>query len=111
MIKVYTAPIAKDLSDILNEHQIDLADILSLEDKPTYADVIDGLHSEYNISIEFAPVCTYATIDHTGYYYKIYKFNDETGGFDLIHDENMWMATLGFAMKDIVKLLIDKKII
>lgn len=78
---------------------------------PTYAEVIDWLSSSKHIIIELNPVFTYSTQNHVAYFYKVYEINDEDSKLTLLFEENTWFSTFEFAMNEILKKLIENKII
>lgn len=78
---------------------------------PTYGELIDWLNSEKHIIIELNPVFTYSTVNHVAYFYKVYKINDEDSKLTLLFEENTWFSTFEFAMNEILKKLIENKII
>lgn len=77
---------------------------------PTYAEVIDWLHDNGFI-IELNPAFTFSTIDHIAYYFNLYEINNDKVRLDLIYNDPNWMGSFEDCIKDIVKWLIQNKLI
>jgi len=100
MIQQYTKPINEKLSTLLNEHGVDCFN--------TNGEVLDWLYNEYQITVEFIPVFTFALINHIGYGYKVYQVDEIKASLKFLFDDEGWFASFPLAVEEIVKKLIEE---
>jgi len=75
---------------------------------PTYAEVFDWLSEKYNIVIEMIPVYTFALNDRTGYFYTVWKRNDNDSKYEQILRDEDWFGSFENTIENIiVKLKIN----
>ncbi len=77
---------------------------------PYLSEVLDKL-LEIGIVIEFEPCFTFALTTHVGYYYKVYKINEEETKLDLLFEDQEWFSSRYQALYDIITRLIEENII